>query len=320
MSEPEFNIDAAADQFDAGKDLPLADVEELDADGNAIPDEDGDALPPGFKNYQDYIADGGDPDMYRGRKAYVAEHDRIEQNKSLKREMKGLRETVQQTVDAVGQLTTAQRAEVRKEVAAELKEAMENEDPQAAVDAQKKLDAIDDAPAPVARPAEHPLIAEFREENPMADPQADEFDEEFNSDVEGYFNGMAKELGGKLTDGQVKRCLKKALKQAQDLHEIDTAPARKADDDTTRGESPRNSRRGQTRSQRRASADPADPKAEDYVLDNPRNPSQKNAASDVRETIRKRAHENAIKSGKSEADAKKYADTAAKNFEKSLAK
>ena len=54
------------------------------------------------------------------------------------------------------------------------------------------------------------------------------------------------------------------------------------------------------------------------MIDNPRNPRQKNAAPEVREMIRRRAEDNARKLGKSDDEIKKAGDTAAKNFERSL--
>ncbi len=133
---------------------------------------------------------------------------------------------------------------------------------------------------------------------------------------------MAQQLshGGKkkLTDGQIKRCLRKALKEANELHDFTEKPAPKADD----GESPRNKRtNNQQRSSRRARAAQVDttPKAEEYVVKNPRNPRDLNPATEIRETIRKSAETNAKKLGKNEADIKKAGDTAASNFERSIA-
>lgn len=325
MAESDFNIDDAEAQYNAARAAedegtpPLPDVEELDADGNPIESED----PPGFKTYEDYVADGGDPDMYRGRKAYEAEHNRIDENKTLKRELKGLKSTVQQTMDAVNSWQETERGKIRTEVEAELHEAMENEDPKAAVAAQKKLDAIDDTPDPAPNQREeNPVIQDFRAANPILDGDSDNFDQEFNADVEAFYNGMYAQLSynGKreITDGQIKRCLRRALKEAQDLHEIEPEPRGRADDNP-RGESPRNQRRGNPRSQRRAQQTPRTAKAEDFTIENPRNPRQKNAAPEVRDMIHQKALNQALKSGKSEKDAKAYADGEAKRFEESLA-
>ncbi len=325
MSEAEFDIDAAAGEFDAGKDdLPLADVEELDADGNAI-DPGGDDLPPGFKSFDEYVADGGDPDMYRGRKAYEAEHNRINENKDLKRELKGLKGTVQQTMDAVNEWQSTERKKIRTELEAELHEAMENEDPKAAVEAKEKLNELDDAPSPQpATGEESGVIQDFRAANPMIDADSEQWNEEFNADVEAFYNGMYAQLSyngkKKLTDGQIKRCLKRAMREAEDLHDIEP-PAGKADA-SARGESPRNSRQPGQRQQRgrRTRQQQAKPRAEDFKIDNPRNPRQGNAAAEVRDMIKKTAEDNARKQGKSAEDIAKAGTTASDNFETSLAR
>jgi hypothetical protein len=142
---------------------------------------------------------------------------------------------------------------------------------------------------------------------------------------------MAQQLtqGGKLkmTDGQIKRCLKKALKEANELHEIDDTPApdddKGKDDDDDAGESARNKRpTGQQRSTRRSRSNvDTTPRAEDYDLKDrvSHNPRDGNAAAEIRDTIRKSAEDNARKGGKDDAAIKKAGDTAAKNFERSIA-
>lgn len=305
MAETDFDIDAAADEFDAGKDLPGDDVDpgEGGDDGGGADD-----LPPGFKSYEEYIADGGDPDQYVGRAAYVARYENIQENKALKRELKGVKETVQQTMDTVAEWQERERTKMREELEAELHEAKENEDPDAALAAKEKLDALDDATPPPRgdNREEHPVIQDFREANPIIDGESDQFDEEFNADVEGFYNALHAQLsmGGhkKLTDGQIKRCLRQALKSAQELHEIDE-PAGGNDDADARGESPRN-RRGRTGTRgRRGSRQQPAPRAEDFKIKDPRNPRQENAAAEVRDMIKD-----------------KYGDEAAKRFEANLAR
>ena len=165
------------------------------------------------------------------------------------------------------------------------------------------------------------MIQDFREANPMLDSESNDFNQEFNDDMEAFYNETYQRLsyGGrrKVTDGQIKRALNKALKDARELHEIEE-PGNRADD---RGESRRNTRRGTQRNQRRTQRSTnTPPPAEDFVIENPRNTRQVNAAPEVRDMIRKKAYEHAIKGGKNEADAKKYADGASQRFEESLAR
>lgn len=284
----------------------------------------GNEAPPGFLSFEEYTAQGGDPDMYRGRKAFEAEHERIDENKRLRKDIKGFQQTVQQTMDAVNEWKGNERTKMRAEVEASLHRAMEDEDPQAAIDAQKKLDAIDDAPA-VQKP-EHPVITEFRSAHPALDEASDDFDRELNADVESFFNNLAEQLSlgnrRQLTDGQVTRVLRKSLKDAYELHgkTDDTDGTDDMDDDKPTGESPRNTRARGTKAtpRRRASRQPAKPKAEAFVLDNPMNERQTHAASEVRDTIREKSIDAGRKAGLSDADAKKRADEDVQRFEESL--
>ncbi|MGI9251822.1 MAG: hypothetical protein ACR2PR_11630, partial [Pseudohongiellaceae bacterium] len=99
MSEPDFDIDAAENAYNEarGEEAPAADdTPPNHPEANAPAEED----PPGFKTFEEYVADGGDPDNYVGKKAYEQHYSRIQDNKALRGEVKGLQETVQQTMEA----------------------------------------------------------------------------------------------------------------------------------------------------------------------------------------------------------------------------
>ncbi|MGI9250908.1 MAG: hypothetical protein ACR2PR_06890 [Pseudohongiellaceae bacterium] len=314
MSEPDFDIDAAEQQYnDARQDEPPADDPPPNDD---IDDQDdGNDTPPGFKSFEEYVADGGDPDDYVGKKAYERHHARIQDNKGLRDEVKDLKGTVQQTMEATNAVLEQTEARVRAEVEAELHQAREDEDVDAALTAQGKLDDMDAAAEqrrgapPQQRPTEHPTITAFRESNPMLDHNSNQFDQDFNEDVEAAFNVIANQgLTG--TDRQVKAALKKAMDIAKGMH-------------AEKFESPRNNRQQnqQRRQQRRTNPGDNDttPNAEGYVIKNPRNPRQGNAAPEVRDMIQQKAEDAARKAGKSDEDIAKAGKKAAKDFERSLA-
>ena len=134
-------------------------------------------------------------------------------------------------------------------------------------------------------------------------------------DVEFFFNSLAQNRH--LSDAQVKTCLRKAMKDAMELHDV----PKKGDDDEP-GESPRNTRaRGSTgTARRRAPRSPAaTPKAESYAIEKSPIRREDNPAPSIREMIRGKALKKALKDGKTDADAKKYADDQADNFEKAIA-
>jgi hypothetical protein len=323
MSEAEFDVDAAEAEYNASREAGADGGGDEPGDGDRGGDQGGD--PPGFKTYDEYIADGGDPDMYRGKKAFEAEHTRIDENKRLRKDVRGLQDTVQQTMEAVTDWQTVERGKMRKELDAQLKKNREDEDLDGALATQKEIDELDDEPEPGPAPTEeHSVIQDFRDANPMLDADHDDFDQDFNDDVEAFYNGLYQQLsyGGrkKVSDGQIKRALKRALKEANELHEIE-APGQGQGDEP--GESRRNNRRGrqQNRSNRRAGSQrTSTPKAEEFVIDNPRNARQANAAPEVRDMIRDKAFQQAKKSGKDDAAANKSADEAAHRFEESLAR
>ncbi len=324
MSEPDFDIDAAAAKFDSGKKPDddrghQGDTSPRDPSPDTPAEKD---TPPGFDSYDEYVSKGGDPDMYRGKKAYVAEHERIDENKRLRREVKDLTSTVQQTVEAVDSLVTQAKQQTRAEIEGELSRAMEDEDPKAAVAAQKKLDSLDGEQAKQKTYREPDVIRDFRDSKPLIDQGSDEFDAEFNADMTAIYNDYALRLSNqdrvKLSDAQMNRLLRKSYKEARELHELEDdtpAPAR-AEEAPER--SARNDRRATSASRRRSAAREPEPRAEDFKIDNPRNNRDYDASS-VRDMIQKRAYDNAIKAGKSAEDATEAGVTAAGNFERSLA-
>lgn len=305
MAEPDFDIDAAGKQYEAGR--------EAGEKFEAPADEKEDDAPPaddGFKGYEDYIADGGDPDLYKGKKAFQEDRGRFKENRDMKRTIKDLHSTVQQTMEATNQMLTDQRGKIRTEVEAELKEARANEDMDGALDAQNRLNKLDETPPAATPQAEHPVIQEFRDANPLVDANSTDYNKEFNTDVEAFYNATYEQLsrGGRvaLSDGQVKRALGKAMKDAKELH-------------ADLFESPRNARQtGGNRPQRRTTQQEKAVSADSYVIKNPRNPRQANAAPEVREAIRQAAIKQAKKTGSNAEDQKKAGDKAAANFEKSL--
>lgn len=329
MSEAEFDIDAAEEAYNRARGQADEDereqVDEVDVDDpdpKHEPDDDpthGD----GHLSYEEYIEQGGDPARYKGKKAFNEERQRIEENKRLRRELKEIRETMRTTVDAVGEWRTEERKRLRAEIEADLLEARRNEDVDGAIKAKERLDEYDRQTREVPQQRrEHPVIEQWREDNPLLDRGSDEFNEEFNADVEALFNSRASAMSDgfkrPLTEGQIKRLLKAATREARQLHDLDDAAP---DPDADAGESQRNKRRaGGQGARRRANQREREPRAEDYVIDNPRNPRQRNAATEIADTVRKTAYQNAIKRGLSEKDANAYADKEKQTFVNNLHK
>lgn len=320
QTDTEFDLDAAQQQYDQARQGAAPG----DGDGAGGPagkegkQAAGEDTPPnkepnphGHMSYQEWIDAGKDPDDYVGRNAYQQQHDRIVDNRRLEKEVKGLKKTQQQTLEAIGDWQAQEQARIRAELEADLDKAKEDEDVGAALEAQQALDEHDrkakQPPATEASEEQEP-IANFRAANPAIDPQSDDFNQEFNAEVELNYNAMLRraiEQKREVTDSMINRWLKKAYKDAVETFGDDAPgqPAAKEDDEPP-PVSDRNNRQGQQQtSKRRQAGKPADPKAENFVIENPRNPRQGHAASEIRDLIKD-----------------KYGDDDAKAFEQSLSR
>ena len=306
MSE-DFDVDAAGAQFDATRSQMSAGDAPPAVDDPVIEDDapggEAEANPHGHLSYQDWVDAGKDPDDYVGKNAYQGQHERIVDSRKLEKEVKGLKKTQQQTLEAIGDWQAQEQARIRAEIEAELRQAREDEDVDGAIEATEALKEHDakqkSRPGVTESAEEMGPIQDFRALNPAIDTTHEDFDPEFNAEVELAFNAMAKRAYDQklnVTDAMIKRWLKKSYKDATELFG-DDAPAVRAP-----AESPRNSRQsGQPGTKRRAAGKQADPRAESYVLEDPRNPRQQNAAAEIRDMIKS-----------------KYGDDDAKKFERSL--
>lgn len=173
-----------------GEEVTAEEGEGAEAEGPA--DELSEALTHGFKPYDEYIAEGNDPDMYRGPKAFV-------QFKEMKEKLKGeanesktetaklrsdMDEMMQMFIDTQKEQKTAEKARLE----AALAEATESLDPKAAAEYATQLAKIDDEPEIEVEAA--PAAAEVSEEQkaPLvslinANPALDRTSDKFNQDA-----------------------------------------------------------------------------------------------------------------------------------------
>lgn len=124
--------------------------------------------PPGYKSYDEWIAEGKDPDRYKGKKAYEDEYNRIQEVKLLKDEVKTLSGTLKTTVDAIHDRESRAEARHRKELEAALAKAKELGDTEAAISTLEQLNEL----KPVVREAQvHPVLNDFINRNTsLVDP------------------------------------------------------------------------------------------------------------------------------------------------------
>ena len=177
--------------------------------------------PPGYiDNIDDWIAAGKDPDLFKGKKAYSAEYDRI-------KEIKELKETMQVVTDGIGEWKEQQKQSMaqqleraRDEAVAELERAREDVDVDRAIEAQKKINDLDKPKQEVHQP--NPVLTDFYSKNPILDKNSAQYDDEVFKDASMYQASILDELTGgnrqmQLTPSQIERSLKVALTKAKAL-------------------------------------------------------------------------------------------------------
>ncbi len=171
--------------------------------------------PPNYMNYDAWIADGRDPDDFKGKNAYSAEYDRIQLNNE---KVDRLENSIQVIADNNEQWRQGQTKIIRDGLEADLIKAKEAADVDGAIDVTKKIADLDNT-APVV--LEEPVVFKaFRKNNPMTDKDSSRFNEGYNRAIERYCNAELRELrkGGPTNDGDITACLNLAKKKAADLY------------------------------------------------------------------------------------------------------
>lgn len=192
-----------------------------DVEGDTDDGEKGDkkeASPPGFKSYEDYIKDGGDPKKYKGEEAYSDYHKILQELKDTKKEFKTFSQ----------QLLTANQATLEKDrarIKAELEETLKQQKKDFDVDGiEKTAEALADLKKLENKgaPPMNPVLVEFVEENPLIDKNSDEFNKEFFDDMallqKKEIDAISSNKGADLTDAQILKCTKRAFEKAKSLN------------------------------------------------------------------------------------------------------
>ena len=177
--------------------------------------------PPGYiDNIDDWVAAGKDPDLFKGKKAYEAEYDRIKEIKELKETMQTVTQGIGEWKEQQKQTMVQQIEQARNDAVAELERAREDVDVDGAIAAQKKINDLDKPKQEVYQP--NPVLTDFYSKNPILDKNSTQFDEEVFKDASQYQANILDELTGgnrnvQLTPSQIERSLKVALTKAKAL-------------------------------------------------------------------------------------------------------
>ena len=214
-------IDGAED-FDDAEEVEIEEEEveavESEAAVEDVDEEEKEAEMPGFMSYEDWVADGKDPELYKGRKAYKAEYERIQEVKSYKKEVKLMNETLNSTVEAIAAREAKLIARHKEELEAALDQAKEDGDTEAALKAQGQLRDLDSEPTLVAssEPRVNPVISEFIGSNVVLN------DDEVSDEFARIYNGKLKADGvspdEQLKDTAIKGYLNDAMRSLKNLY------------------------------------------------------------------------------------------------------
>jgi len=176
-NEPEETIEQP-DEIDQ-------ELDALEAEGEPV--EEAEESPPGFMGYEEWVKAGKDPKKFRGEDAYSAEFDRIQELKGVKSEISGLKETMSQVAQVNEEWRKTQVDNIRSEYESKFNDAKEAGDIDATLDAQSKLNELDNKPAgqpQQPQPINNLTVAidEFRAKNPLTDSNSQRFNAEYEQD------------------------------------------------------------------------------------------------------------------------------------------
>lgn len=172
----------------------MADVDqEIETEVEEVQEEQ-DSAPKGFLSYEEYLEKGGDPDMFRGKKAYSQYYEKDQEARKLQREFKELKNSVSTLTEVFQKESQARLDKQRAEYEKQLQEAKSNFDIDGYEQASKGLAALDQAEVNKQQPKqqqEPDYIREFRAKTPQLDFDSDSFDRDFDQAVTNEFNDRA---------------------------------------------------------------------------------------------------------------------------------
>lgn len=228
MSDEEINaaLDALEDEHDVEEDdSGVSEDEGLVGDESDHEDQkEGEDKPPGYLTYDEWVKSGKDPKDFKGENAYKKEYERIKEIKDLKDSMKKVVEGIDDWKEQQKELNAKQLKKAIKEAEANLLEAKEEGDIDAALKAQEDLATLkEDQEKSKNTVTMNPVITRFFDKNPIIDQSSDQFDAEFYEDMQTAQHNILDTItngnrNARLTDKQIERSLKVAMQRAKALH------------------------------------------------------------------------------------------------------
>jgi len=152
----------------------------------------------GYKDYKTYVDEGGDPDMFRGPKAFMDYREMKDKGKEKYANLEGKMDDM---VTHFAQATTQQKEAHRKELDKALAEAKEDSDIDKYAEVSKEIQELEKTPQKIEEPQ---VVRDFRKSLPELDLVSDKFNKSFNASVEMQVNqkslSQSQKLGRQLSD------------------------------------------------------------------------------------------------------------------------
>lgn len=258
-----------------------ADAENTDVDDGETSEPEPEPEPeelPGYMGYEEWVAAGKDPDLFKGRKAYEAEYQRIQEDKITKKELAGMRDTLQSVVDLSQQRELDLMAKHEKDLEEAIKQKIDDNDAEGAAADTRELEQVkrareEKAKTPAKAQPLNPILVDLMHKNPMLDKDSDQFNPEVFADFAAFHNSGLDDFGRDIvhTDAQIAKAANRALAKAKEYNpDVFVSPK-------TRRAGPG---RDKQKSNKNTGVDLAT-KVKGVVTEDARNPANANAADDI---------------------------------------
>ena len=183
---------------------------EADADKEKLDESKVDESPPGHMKYDEWIEAGKDPEEYKGAKAFAYEHKRNESFQKMQDEISSQSTQVRQLTESMSDWQKTQTSQIRSNLEAELAKATEDENVKEAIAVTKKLEDLKKPQS--TEEEEASVFVDYRKDHPILNYDSDEFNEEFNKEVEYIYNNHQ---GNKGSVKAQERILDMAVREAK---------------------------------------------------------------------------------------------------------
>lgn len=165
----------------------------------------------GYKNYDEYIADGGDPDFYRGKEAYKQQKELIQEKRNTESRFKERIDALEKQMVNLALTNEQQRKKEIQDLKKKIEVAKVNDDTEGLDSAYKELNSISDTPEIRPKYSPSPSVVEFIANEPRLDTSSPKFDAsyyaQFDAVLSQGINNAQSRIGRQLSDVEIRQHL-----------------------------------------------------------------------------------------------------------------